>query len=182
VEEMVEVYYNSWQFHHTLQYLLHFVTTPFDFYKELGEFYVAKGLHDRKHNRSARYEILLDFVKEAGYGEEDIVRELLTYDLYLRENMKSRPSWAKDLSKWNKTYLEFFRQEETARMYIEDEPYDSRKAARQYHLEYWDFDVEVTALSGERFGESGHILFDYNNRNPLSGDGKTVKIKDFILD
>ena len=182
VEEMVEVYYNSCQFHYTLAYLLHFAETPFDFYKELGEYYVTKGLHDRKHNRPARYEILLDFAKEAGYGDTDIVRELLTYDLYLRENMKSRPAWAKDLSKWNKTYLEFFRREESARIYIKDEPYDSRKAARQYHLEYWNFDVETTALSGKCQGEAGHVLFDYNNRNPLSGDGKTVKIKDFVLD
>lgn len=182
VEEMVEVYYNSCQFHYTLAYLLHFVKTPFDFYKELGDFYVAKGLHDRKHNRPARYEILLDFAKEMGYGDAELVRELLTYDLYLRENMKSRPSWAKDNSGWNKTYLEFFRQEEVAKLYIKDEPYDSRKAARQHHLEYWDFDVEETAARGMKCGEAGHILFDYNNRNPLSGDGNTVKIKHFILD
>ena len=182
VEEMVEVYYNSCQFHYTLAYLLHFAKTPFDFYRELGDYYVAKGLHERKHNRPARYEILLDFAKEQGYGDGELLRELLTYDLYLRENMKSRPSWAKDISMWNKTYLEFFRQEELARMYIKEEPYDSRKAARQYHLEYWEFDVAETAASGIKCGEPGHILFDYNNRNPLSGDGKTVKIKHFLLD
>lgn len=182
VEEMVEVYYNSSQFRFTLEYLLHFAHTPFDFYKELGEYYVAKGLHDRKHNRPARYEILLDFAKEMGYGDAEIVREILTYDLYLRENMKSRPAWAKNLNVWNKKYLEFFRQEEGARRYIEDEPYDSRKAARQYHLEYWDFDVEETALAGVKSGESGHVLFDYNHRNPLSGDGNTRKIKHFLLD
>jgi len=182
VEEMVEVYYNSCQFHYTLAYLLHFAITPFDFYKELGDFYVAKGLHDRKHNRPARYEILWNFAKEAGYGDSKIVRELLTYDLYLRENMKSRPAWTKDLSSWNKEYLEFFRQEEIARLYIKEEPYDSRKASRQYHLEHWDFDVEETARRGEVWGEPGHILFDYNNRNPLSGDGMTVKIKHFLLD
>ena len=182
VEEMVEVYYNSCQFHYTLAYLLHFAKTPFDFYKELGEYYVREGLHERKHNRPARYEILMNFAKEAGYGDEEIVRELLTYDLYLRENMKSRPSWAKDLSKWNKIYLEFFRHEEEALKYIKEEPYDSRKASRQYHLEYWDFDMEETALTGEKCGEPAHVLFDYNHRNPLSGDGMTVKIKHFLLD
>jgi hypothetical protein len=182
VEEMVEVYYNSCQFQYTLRYLLHFAKTAFDFYKELGDYYVEKGLHDRKHNRPARYEILLNFAKEAGYGESEIVRELLTYDLYLRENMKSRPAWAKDLSSWNKEYLEFFRQEEIAKLYIKEEPYDSRKAARQYHLECWEFDVEETAEAGEKCGERTHILFDYNNRNPLTGDGMTVKIKHFLLD
>ncbi len=182
VEEMVEVYYNSCQFRFTLEYLLHFANTPFDFYKELGDYYVANGLHDRKHNRPARYEILLDFAREKRYGDGELVREILTYDLYLRENMKSRPYWTKDLAIWNKKYLEFFRQEEGARMYIQDEPYDSRKAARQYHLEYWGFDVEETALAGMKSGESGHVLFDYNHRNPLSGDGNTLKIKHFLLD
>ena len=182
VEEMVEVYYNSCQFHYTLAYLLHFAKTPFDFYKELGDYYVEQGLHERKHNRPARYEILLAFARAKGLGDGELVKELLTYDLYLRENMKSRPAWAKELSTWNKMYLEFFRQEEIAGLYIKDEPYDSRKAARQYHVEYWDFDVEETAASGEKCGKPAHILFDYNNRNPLSGDGRTVKIKHFLLD
>jgi len=182
VEERVEVYYNSCQFRYTLAYLLHFAETPFDFYKELGDYYVANGLHERKHNRSARYEILLDFAKKSGMGDGEIVRELLTYDLYLRENMKSRPTWAKDLGRWSREYLEFFRREEIARNYIKDEPYDSRKAARQHHLEWWDFDIEETVSKGMRSGEAGHILFDYHNRNPLSGDGMTIKIKHFLLD
>ncbi len=182
VEEMVEVYYNSCQFRFSLSYLLHFAKTPFDFYHALGEYYVNHGLHERKHNRASRYEILLQFAQEKGYGDVEIVRELLTYDLYLRENMKSRPDWTKETASWNQRYLEFFRQEELACRYIQEENYDSRKAARQYHIEYWDFDVEETAASGMKIGEPAHVLFDYHHRNPLTGDGITVKIKDFTLD
>ena len=182
IEEMVEVYYNSCQFHYTLAYLLHFAENPYDFYRNLAEYYEVQGLRERKHNRAARYEILLDFAKAAEYGDPEVVRELLTYDLYLRENMKSRPAWAKDLSSWNKAYLNFFKDEEAACQYVKEEHYDSRKAARQYHVEYWDFDVEETARTGEKCGEGAHLLFDYNNRNPLTGDGMTVKIKHFILD
>ena len=111
-----------------------------------------------------------------------MVREILTYDLYLRENMKSRPAWAKDISSWNKEYLEFFRQPELACRYIREEKYDSKKAARQYHMEYWGFDVEETAEKGAICGEAAHVLFDYNRRNPLNADASTVKIKDFTLD
>ena len=78
--------------------------------------------------------------------------------------------------------MEFFKNEELARRYIMEESYDSRKAARQYHIEYWDFDVEKTAMTGVKCGESAHILFDYINRNTLNGDGLTVKIKHFVLD
>lgn len=176
VEEMTEVYYNSCQFRYTLSYLLHFAKSPFDFYRELGEYYEEKGLHDRKHNRASRYEILMHFAWEKGYGEKEVVRELLTFDLYLRENMKSRPEWAKNLKEWNKLHLEFFRNEKLAGKYIKEEAYDSRKAARQYHIEVMSFDPVATAKTGEKTGDTEHILFDYSHRNPLNMDAKTVAI------
>lgn len=176
VEEMTEVYYNSCQFRYTLSYLLHFAKSPFDFYRELGEYYEEKGLHDRKHNRASRYEILMHFAWEKGYGEKEVVRELLTFDLYLRENMKSRPEWAKNLKEWNKLHLEFFRNEELAGKYIKEESYDSRKAARQYHIEVMSFDPVATAKTGEKTGDTEHILFDYAHRNPLTMDARTTGI------
>lgn len=176
VEEMTEVYYNSCQFRYTLSYLLHFAKSPFDFYRELGEYYEEKGLHDRKHNRASRYEILMHFAWEKGYGEKEVVRELLTFDLYLRENMKSRPEWAKNLREWNKLHLEFFRNEELAGKYIKEEVYDSRKAARQYHIEVMSFDPVATAKTGEKTGDIEHILFDYAHRNPLTMDARTTNL------
>lgn len=181
VEEMTEVYYNSCQFRYSLQYLLHFAKSPFDFYKELGDYYEEKGLHERKHNRASRYEILMHFAWEKDYGEKEVIRELLTYDLYLRENMKSRPEWAKDLKEWSRLHLEFFRREELAEEYIKEKPYDSRKAARQYHIEVMSFDPEETARTGERIGKQVHILFDYQNRNPLNADSDTAKIQNLHL-
>lgn len=181
VEEMTEVYYNSCQFRYTLKYLLHFAKSPFDFYKDLGDYYEEKGLHDRKHNRASRYEILMHFAWEKGYGEKEVVRELLTYDLYLRENMKSRPEWTKDLKEWNRLHLEFFRREELAEEYIKEKPYDSRKAARQYHIEVMSFEPEETARIGEQIGKQVHILFDYHHRNPLNGDSVTAKIQNLHL-
>lgn len=176
VEEMTEVYYNSCQFRYTLEYLLHFADSPFAFYEALGDYYEKNGLFDRKHNRVARYEILLHFAKERQWGEEDVVTELLTYDLYLREKIKARPEWAKDLKTWNKKHLEFFRQEEVATAYIKERPYDSRKAARQYHIEAMGFDPRETAKKGVRTGEERHLLFDYTRRNPLNADAKVEEV------
>lgn len=176
VEEMTEVYYNSCQFRYTLQYLLHFVESPFIFYRELGDYYEKKGLFDRKHNRIARYEILRNFAMEKNLGDKDVVMELLTYDLYLREKIKSRPDWAKDLKPWYKEHLEFFRQEEVATKYIQEQPYDSRKAARQYHIEVMNFDPEETAKTGEKTGKERHLLFDYSRRNPLNADARVEEI------
>lgn len=182
IEEMVEIYYNSSQFRHTLAYLLHFAENPYLFYARLAGYYEQHHLNERKHSRAARYEILLHFTEEAGIGDPDVTRELLTYDLYLREKIKSRPDWTKDISSWSRAYFQFFKEEELVRPYIKEEQYDSRKAARQYHVEYWDFDVEETSHRGEKCGKGGHILFDYSRRNPLTGDAVTGKIKHFTLD
>ena len=174
VEEMVEVYYNSAQFRYSLRYLMHFVKEPFSFFQMLGEYYEGHGLKDRKHNRVSRYEILLDFAREAGLGEEAVLREILTYDLYLRENIKSRPDWAKDLKEWKKAYIEFFKEKGEAVLQTED--YDSRKAARMCHIEACSFDVEKTAQTGKQTGESCQVLFDYEHRNPLTMDARVMKI------
>lgn len=42
VESMVEVYYNSGQFWHTLEYLVPFEKDAFTFYEKLGSFYEKK--------------------------------------------------------------------------------------------------------------------------------------------
>lgn len=64
VEEMVEVYYNSDQFAHTLPYLLSFFDSPFMFYQTLGNYYEAKDLFGIGFKREARYEALRQFVIE----------------------------------------------------------------------------------------------------------------------
>lgn len=176
VEEMTEVYYNSGQFRLSLSYLLHFTESPFDFYHALGDYYEEQGMVDRKHNRVSRYKILLDFASAKGMGEPEVLKEILTYDLYLRENMKSRPEWAKNLKEWNKAYTAFFREQGAEYLGIE-ENYDSRKAARQHHIEACSFDIIQTAKNGRKTGESRHVLFDYDHRNPLNMDARTIEIK-----
>ena len=64
VEEMVEVYYNSDQFVHTLPYLLSFFDSPFMFYQTLGNYYEAKDLFGIGFKREARYEALRQFIIE----------------------------------------------------------------------------------------------------------------------
>ena len=64
VEEMVEVYYNSGQFSYTLKHLVEWFDSPFEMYLQLGKHYEKHALHMMSHSRIARYEILLDFIKE----------------------------------------------------------------------------------------------------------------------
>ena len=94
VEEMVEVYYNSGQFTYTLRQLEKEFDSPYQMYYDLGRYYEAHELNMMSHSRVKRYEILLDFIRERKTEKEELYRELLILDLYLRERVKSRPSFA----------------------------------------------------------------------------------------
>ncbi|MBQ3514720.1 MAG: B12-binding domain-containing radical SAM protein [Lachnospiraceae bacterium] len=167
VEEVLEVYYNSSQFKLTLSYLLHFWKTPFSFYEQLGDFYEKEGYFSKKHTRIGYYENLLAFVKKECQNkgiEEKIVEELMIYDLYARENLKTRPSFGKDLSAYKQLYVELFQRIGRKKQV------DSKWIGKRHHIEHFSFDVFATAETGSRTGEPMHIYFDYDERNPLTND------------
>ena len=130
VEEMVEVYYNSGQFRAVIKKLETEFASPFSLYESLARYYEEKGLTGISHNRLARYEILYDFIRELPAGEgcrSEIYRDLLMYDLYLRENVKSRPSFAGDLTSCKEQVKQFFIKEAAEPLYLRGyEGYDSK--------------------------------------------------------
>ena len=224
VEEMVEVYYNSDQFAHTLPYLLSFFDSPFMFYQTLGNYYEAKDLFGIGFKREARYEALRQFVIEwlgksdenAGKardasditdsgntaertGDEEeqrkrmkglsmqVLDDLLTYDYYLRENAKSRPSWRSGDAVDKTIYHQFFKNGGTDEITLAKEGYDSKAAARMMHIEPLSGAAVKWILADgmDTYVESAvalfakdttyYCLFDYDERNPLSKDAR-VKI------
>lgn len=162
VEEMVEVYYNSGQFTKTLEEMENHWASPFAMFEELAQYYETRNLSDLKHSRLARYEQLFEFLKQR-HGEMERYRDLLVWDLYLRENMKSRPSFARDLTPWKEKIRRFFQEEEKNPVYLKGyEGYDARQISKMAHLE--------VMMDGSM------ILFDYKNRDVLSHNAKAVKI------
>lgn len=117
IEEMVEAYYNSDQFEHVLFYLITLFESPYQFYEALGKYYKDENLYGIGFKREARYEALRQFCRK-WFGEQKQIKSkafsvtvldsLLTYDYYLRENAKSRPSWAKDEPIEKSVYRAFF--------------------------------------------------------------------------
>lgn len=161
VEEMVEVYYNSGQFRSTMKQLAKEWGDAFDLYDSLAAFYEKEGFNGVNHNRLSRYEILYKFIQ--AYEKSSSYRDLLIYDLYLRENVKSRPSFATDPSDWKIETKQFFMREAKEYRYLKGyEAYDSRQMAKMAHL--------------ERMQDGHFVLFDYMNRDALFGNAAAFSI------
>lgn len=179
VEDMVEVYYNSGQFPATMKLLEKRFQRPSEIFVNLAEYYEKNGLTGISHSRLARYEILYRFLEEDMREEErDHVtaakvpetgqpsladfRDSLMYDLYVRENIKSRPSFASDQSPYKKEVCEFFMAEEENPKWLTDYAgFDSRQMAKMAHLEHME--------------DGTFVLFDYKKRDPLSGNAGAVR-------
>ena len=93
----------------------------------------------------------------------ELYRDLLMTDLYLRENVKSRPTFARDLSSSKDFVREFFQKEEKTPEHLSGyEGYDSRQMAKMAHL--------------EPLRDGTYLLFDYKKRDPLSYNARTVRV------
>lgn len=123
IEEMVELYYNSNQFTHTLPVLETVFAGPFAMFEALADFYREKGYFVNSPARAHRYQVLLEFVCRYDKAREPVYRELLTYDMYLRENLKSRPDFMKDMTPYKARIRELARQESRQRSLSHIEPF-----------------------------------------------------------
>lgn len=151
VENMVEVYYNSGQFQNTLEYLEGFFPDAFSIYEGLGRFYMEKGYGDVSHTRMRRYEILLEFLENVPEISMDKVKDQMVYDLYLRENLKSRPGFAKDQKPFERQIWDFRKRE---------------KVAKNAHMEV--------------FADGKVLLFDYADRDPLTNNAHVEDITEKV--
>lgn len=147
VENMVEVYYNSGQFQNTLEYLENFFQDAFSIYERLGSFYMEKGYGDVSHTRMRRYEILLEFLEDMPEISMDQVKDQMVYDLYLRENLKSRPGFARDQKPFERQIWDFRKRE---------------KVAKNAHVEV--------------FADGTVLLFNYADRDPLTNNAHVTDV------
>ena len=134
-------------------------------------------------SRSYRYEVLLDFAKEADGAHADLYTELLTYDLYLRERVKSRPAFATDRKLQEAYVWSFYEKEEKEAEYLRDyTEYTAKQTMHMTHLEFfrypvWDEAILAEVVTGAVKLEkvyAGAILFDYKKRNPLTGNAVEI--------
>ena len=165
VEDMVEVHYNSRQFTCTLKALEKEFPSPYQMFLAMGEYYQKHGLTGMNHSRIARYEILFAMIEEYLHGPSvEAYRDRLTADLYLRENVKSRPSFARDQAPYKSKIRDFFISEEKNPRYLAGyEGFDSRQMSKMAHV--------------EAMGDKTLVLFDYRNRDPLTYNARACVLE-----
>ena len=151
VESMVEVYYNSGQFKNTLVFLEKYFDDPFRMYEALGRFYEKKGYSEISHSRMRRYEILMEFAGEQKEIPLEVLSDVMLLDLYLRENLKSRPSFASDQKPYERLIWDYRKVE---------------KIPKTAHIEV--------------FRDGKTILFDYTDRDPLTNNARLTDITDEV--
>lgn len=163
VEEMVEVHYNSGQFEQTISRLEGLFPRPVELFEALADWYESRKLTDIGHSRQARYEIFFDFIQTRFPQELEGFRDALTIDIYLRENAKTRPAFARDISGWRDAFRKFYQTEEKRRQYLKGyDGYDARQLAKMTHVEV--------------LRDGRCLLFDYRNRHPLSYNASVFEI------
>ena len=165
VEEMVEIHYNSRQFVHTLGLLQEEFSTPYDMFLHMARFYREQGCAGLNHSRVARYEILWKMIGSltVDCGRREIYRDALVFDLYLRENAKSRPEFARDQNPFKERMREFYRAEAEKPRYLPGyQGCDGRQLQRMTHL--------------EGMGDGTFVLFDYRDRDPLDYNARTWRL------
>lgn len=173
VEEMVEVYYNSGQFQKTIRAMEHLFETAFSMYEELADFYEKNGYNEVSHTRIRRYEILQEFLQEKEANLE-YFKQLMIFDLYARENMKTRPQWANDLSAYKMQILDFYKkEEENPKLLTDYQGYQARQTIKMTHIEVFTYDV----INENEEKGAYPVLFDYKKRSPLTNDAKAVFVQ-----
>lgn len=180
IEEVVELYYNSNQFTHTLPVLEESFGGAFAMFEKLAEYYKEKGYFTNNPSRVYRYEVLLEFALIYGKGEEGLYKELLTYDIYLRENMKSRPGFAWDLEEYKERFRELYNDAPRLRKILPGyEEFQPRQIARMTHVEMFSYPVWENGknLKMEKLLEERMVLFNYRKRNPLTNEAEVIVVE-----
>lgn len=159
IEEAVEMYYNSGQFTNTIRCLERKFTDSFSVYEKISAF-LNREDRFKKHSRINNYLLLLEFIKTMNLENEDIYEELLTHDLYLRENMKTRPGFATDLTPYKERIKSFY----------------SGRINCMMHVEVYKRDIILYIEKEIDNGKQTYVSYDYHHKDPLTNQAETEVI------
>ena len=170
IEHVVEIYYNSRQFTNTISYLENVFESPFEMYEQLAAHYSATAPNGEKHSRIARYDLLLEFIEKQYEELPQFYCELLMYDVYLRENIKTRPAYFQNESSPELKNIYRHYKEKGKNVHIEKFHYD----IRNYSEAVKKNDEGLIKKGPEK--RENYVLFDYGIRDKINYEAGVCRI------
>ncbi len=156
VEEMVETYYNSGRFLHTLAYLVPLYESPFAFFEALSQFWIRENYHYLGVSRMGLFDVLWRFVEQNPKVEKRKLQWEMKFDIALHEKPKKLPAWltVTNEEQWHDKVFAFYGNPALWQKCLPH--YKSNKEAiRQTHLEVFGDEAQKA------------VLFDYGKRDLL---------------
>lgn len=156
VEEMVETYYNSGRFLHTLAYLVPLYESPFAFFEALSKFWVGENYHYLGLSKMGLFDVLWRFVEQNPKVDKRKLQWEMKFDIALHEKPKKLPAWltVTNEEQWHDKVFAFYGNPDLWQKCLPH--YKSNKEAlRQTHLEVFGDEKQKA------------VLFDYGKRDLL---------------
>ena len=154
IEDVLEIFFNTHQFTATMRILENCFDSAFDMYALMASFFAERGYDLHGPSRLDRYRILLEFALETSPSQEELWKEALTFDFYLREKAKKRPPFASDRKPYEKQIRELSQEGLSNRSYVD-----------LYRYAVWE--KEPKKLDPPAF-----VAFDYDHPNPLENNAQ----------
>ncbi len=160
IEKLLEIYYNSGNFFYSVKYAVDFFSSPFDFFEKMYLFWLENNYFDFSHTKQKLFNLFFDFCCKFLPNNLNIIKDLLKFDMFLKDNVKNFPDW-----------FITSHDEETKRKIRAFFAKNGKPAGRMTHIEIFDFDVvafidsEYTCMEMTKTA----IFFDYYSFDNFGG-------------
>ncbi|NLX71451.1 MAG: DUF4080 domain-containing protein [Clostridiales bacterium] len=171
IEDLVEKYYNSHCFQHTLDYLIeeHF-GDPFSFFEDFAVYWKENNYDALSYSRIRLYEILLEYGLGLKGIDQRLLRNIMRFDWVSQAKPSRYPEGLepKEIPGMGKAVDLFFKDEDNVLKYLPHlKDYTSRQISRMAHIEVFEYDILEGISAGRYLPKTTYVLFDYNIDNKI---------------
>lgn len=172
IEELVEIYYNSGKAINTIKYSMNFFDSYFDFFEKFNFYWQKNHLHKISHNKMETYKIFFEFLSNETNCDLKILKEILKFDIFLNDNIKTLPNWLENEENNNFKEIEkaFYSNQNNINKYL---PHFKEKNSKQLskicHFYKFNINLEIAIKTEFKKIKENHtfVLFDYYTKNDL---------------
>lgn len=155
IETMLDIYYNSNKYPYTIKYAETLYNSPFDMYHALYSYFEDNNIIPSSMPKSFYQSFLYTITKN------DMVRDLLRYDLLKDENISNMPEPLIEKTDLTREFTEKIYNDETIFEHHISKNITKKQYIRNSRIEKFSFDILGYIKTGEIIKKECYILFDY---------------------